>query len=103
MYENLVVLELLKARINQRLLPNLYFWRDKNGHEIDLIAEWDGVIKAIEIKASVTPQPDFAKNGRYFCALPSNTAEGYVIYNSEQNSTFLNRRILPITDMQQIW
>jgi hypothetical protein len=27
---------------NQGLPPNLYFWRDHTGHEIDLLAEWNG-------------------------------------------------------------
>ncbi len=45
LYENLVILEMLKGRLNLGLPTNFYFWRDQTGHEIDCIAEWGGTIK----------------------------------------------------------
>ncbi|WP_265016809.1 MULTISPECIES: DUF4143 domain-containing protein [unclassified Wolbachia] len=42
LFENLIVLEIFKKRLNQGLPANLYFWRDRTGHEIDLLAEWGG-------------------------------------------------------------
>lgn len=42
LFENLVILEFLKGRLNQGLPPNFYFWRDQSGHEVDLLAEWGG-------------------------------------------------------------
>ena len=38
-FENLIVIECLKQRSNQDKLPNLYFFRDSNGNEIDLIVQ----------------------------------------------------------------
>ncbi|ABV73383.1 hypothetical protein A1E_02190 [Rickettsia canadensis str. McKiel] len=35
----LVILELLKGRLNLGLPTNCYFWRDKTGYEIDCISE----------------------------------------------------------------
>lgn len=42
LFENLIVLEIFKKRLNQGLPTNLYFWRDRTGHEVDLLAEWGG-------------------------------------------------------------
>lgn len=42
LFENLIVLEIFKRRLNQGLPANLYFWRDRTGHEVDLLAEWGG-------------------------------------------------------------
>ncbi|XCA33777.1 MAG: DUF4143 domain-containing protein [Wolbachia endosymbiont of Polyergus mexicanus] len=42
LFENLIVLEIFKKRLNQGLPANIYFWRDRTGHEVDLLAEWGG-------------------------------------------------------------
>lgn len=95
LYENLIILEVLKARLNKGLIPNLYFWRDLSGHEVDLVAEWGGSIKAIEIKAGATLQPNFVKNVTYFCSISSDS-KGYVLYPGEDgfyaDTTLLSMR-----------
>jgi len=103
LYENLIILELLKGRLNKGLLPNLYFWRDRSGHEIDLIAEWGGKIKAIEIKAGSTFQSKFNKNLQYFCKLSSDAdIEGYLVYNGEQEGKFLDISLIPAKKINQL-
>ena len=82
LFENLIVLEIFKRRLNQGLPANLYFWRDRTGHEVDLLAEWGSDIHAIEIRASSTFQSDFIKNVQYFCEL-SQIAKGYLIYTGQ--------------------
>ena len=105
LYENMVILEILKGRLNRARKPNLYFWRDSAGHEVDLIAEWGGTLKAIEIKSSATVQPDFIKNVRYFCDLatqdPSETipAEPYLIYSGQSKGIFLQTKLVPFTEI----
>jgi len=66
LFENLVILEILKKRIHQGLPPHLYFWRDQADHEIDLIVEWGGTVHAIEVKWGSTLQSDYVKNLKYF-------------------------------------
>ncbi len=105
LYENMVILEILKGRLNRANNPNLYFWRDSAGHEVDLIAEWGGTIKAIEIKSGKTIQPDFIKNVRYFCDLatqdPSEAipAQPYLIYGGQSNGVFLQTKLIPFTEI----
>jgi predicted AAA+ superfamily ATPase len=36
-FENMVVIECLKTRTNAGKLPNLYFFRDSNGNEVDIL------------------------------------------------------------------
>jgi uncharacterized protein len=39
LFETLIIGEFLKYRLNRGLESNLFFWRDKTGHEIDCIIE----------------------------------------------------------------
>ena len=66
LFENLVVLEALKFRYNQGKRDNLFFYRDSNGNEVDLIAEQGRRLLAIEIKAGSTINPDYFKGLRHF-------------------------------------
>ena len=54
LFKTLVVSELVKSRMNQGKRPDLFYWRDSNGNEIDVIAEWEAKIKPIEIKSVKT-------------------------------------------------
>jgi len=51
LFENLVVLEVIKSRYNQANLNPLYFWRASNGQEIDLLIEKYNQRIPVEIKA----------------------------------------------------
>ena len=81
LFENLVVLEALKARFNQGEMPNLYFFRDNNRHEVDLIFSKARKLIPIEIKASMTWNPDFVKGIRYFQRTIPSSTKGAVIYS----------------------
>lgn len=65
-FENLVVLECLKARYNRALQPSLYFFRDKSGKEIDLIHASGRELRGIEIKSSQTYHREYRKNLDHF-------------------------------------
>ena len=65
-FENLVIAETLKYRFNKGLEPNLYFYRDKSGKEIDLIYKVADKVVASEIKVSKTFHESFFNNLEYF-------------------------------------
>ena len=46
--------------------PPLYYWRTKDGREIDFIIEKGGQFIAIEVKLTGAPTPDAAKGFNYF-------------------------------------
>jgi len=61
LFENLIVMELLKRRLNKGKGSDLYFYRDSNQNEIDILKGNPGSMEAIEIKSSMTYSPDFTK------------------------------------------
>lgn len=60
-FENLVVMECIKHRFNQGKEGNVFFYRDSNGQEVDILVKEEGQLTAIEVKSSMTYQTDFAK------------------------------------------
>lgn len=61
-FENMVVMECIKHRYNQGKEGNVYFYRDSNGQEVDILLKEEGQLTAIEVKSSMTYQPSFAKS-----------------------------------------
>ncbi len=62
-FENYVIVEIIKSYYNSgELRPPLYFYRDKEKNEIDLIIEQNGKLYPIEIKKTASPKLDMIKN-----------------------------------------
>lgn len=53
-FETFVIAELIKSRLNRGERPNMYFWRDSNGNEVDVIVEHGLSLMPIEIKSGKT-------------------------------------------------
>lgn len=66
LFENLVILELLKAQYNQGHDADLYFLRDTHGHEVDALLKKGRNLLPIEIKSSQTFHPEFLKKIQFF-------------------------------------
>ena len=66
LFENMVVVEALKAQLNSGKRPSLYYMRGKSGMEIDLIVEHGRELNAIEIKSAQTPDIGFFRNILHF-------------------------------------
>ncbi|MDP1524661.1 MAG: ATP-binding protein [Rhodocyclaceae bacterium] len=64
LFETWVVGEFVKARFNAGQPANLYFWRDNNGLESDLLFEVDGRVQPVEIKSGQTITPDYIRAGQ---------------------------------------
>ncbi len=82
-FENLIVMEYLKRRLNQGKISNLYFYRDSNGFEVDLILQNGRDITAIEIKSSSTYSERQFKNLNKLKQISANMKFCYLIYNGE--------------------
>lgn len=102
LFENLVIIELLKNRYNNAKLSNLYFYRDSNKNEIDCIVE-DAELKAIEIKSSRTFSNNyidilktFAKNSGI------KNQNGFVVYGGEENFSFKDFNVISWRKLQEI-
>jgi hypothetical protein len=64
LFENMIVMEVLKHRYNQGLEGGVYFYRDSNQNEVDILLKQEGEITAIEVKSSMTYHPTFEKSLR---------------------------------------
>lgn len=102
-FENAVILELMKQFYNLGQTPSFYFWRDAKGHEVDLILETSLRLYPLEIKSSCTFQPDFLKNLLFFNDLQKSRQEvqGHVIYAGDSSLSFRNYSILGWRDLDQ--
>lgn len=80
MFENLVVMECVKARTNQGRLPGLYFYRDSNGNEADILFQDGRDLVAIEIKSSSTYQSGFLKALKKIMSLSPDFSRGMLVY-----------------------
>jgi len=90
-FEGMVVTELIKKRTNAGLPINLFYWRDKTGHEIDIIIDNAGKLIPIEIKSGKTINTEFFKNMDYWSNL-SNAKKSIVLYAGAQNQKRSNGR-----------
>lgn len=80
-FENFIIVELLKQFYNKGIRPNAYFWRDHSGHEIDLLIEQGAKLYPIEIKSSQVINSSFTKNLAWFSDISGvSSRESYVIY-----------------------
>ena len=61
LFENFVTMEALKQRYNQGKESNLYFYRDSNQNEIDLLLRKQTGLYGIEIKSAMTYHTEFEK------------------------------------------
>jgi len=93
--ETFAINELLKERFNQGRPPELSFYRDKNGLEVDAIAQWNTRI-AIEVKSSTSPNADFKKNLVKFVTLDEKTTyETKVFYLGDRLFTIHGTDYVP--------
>lgn len=77
--ETAAVAELLKSRLNSARNPNLTFFRDKTGLEVDMLADWERSF-AIEIKSGAGPEKKLSANVRKYTALRNDGTKGKIYY-----------------------
>ncbi|MBM3285908.1 MAG: ATP-binding protein [Candidatus Eisenbacteria bacterium] len=59
--ETFVLAEILKSWWHRMRQPSLYFYRDKDGREVDFLFAQDRVLYPVEVKRSATPQRDWRR------------------------------------------
>ena len=85
LFENMVIADVLKRFRNEGRNPELMFYRDSNGNEIDLLISQGNSIKGYEIKSSATYHPSFETSFRHLPpSLEARLTQRAVVYNGEQ-------------------
>jgi hypothetical protein len=86
LFETWVVSEFLKARLNAGHPADLYFWRDNNGLEADLVFEVEGRLQPVEIKSGRTVTPDYVRAGQKAARFAGDEAlPAWLVYGGEDS------------------
>ncbi len=95
LFETLVISEIMKFYLNQGLKPNLYFWRDKVGLEVDCLIDHGVDVIPVEIKSSRTINSDYFNSLVKWNLLSNkNPSNSLLIYGGEENQKRTNGRVI---------
>ena len=83
LFENLVIIDVLKNIYNKGKLDNLYFFRDSNGLEADLLLQQGRQLIPIEIKSSSTYKPELLKGLKRIMELSPQMANAHLVYSGD--------------------
>ncbi len=83
-FENFILIEMLKNRFNQGMRSNLYYWKDQSGNEIDIVVDEGLTLKSIEVKSGATISQDYFKNLLFWQKLTGREG-GLVIYSGDES------------------
>lgn len=94
-FENLIVAEFNKKNAHQYLHQEYWFWRDSNGHEVDLLTLRDNSFDIFEVKSTETITSSLFKGMDFFedIAKPKRTNK-ILIYSGKENQDRSNYKIL---------
>ena len=95
--ENFTVSEVMKSYQNAGQEPFLYYYRDSDAKEIDLLLEQDGKLYPLEIKKMATPPKKLTKVFELIDKSPLQRGTGAVLCMAEKLGAFdENNLIVPI-------
>jgi uncharacterized protein len=84
LFENAIILELKKYRLNRGLDPSLFYYRDIQKNEVDIIFKKGNDLVPIEIKSSKTYHSEFTDKLHYFQSIAKKRApHAFLIYAGE--------------------
>ena len=86
--ENFAISEIIKSYYNCGVEPYIYYYRDKDTKEIDIIMEGDGKLYPIEIKKTATPSPQLIRVFNVIDKSPFIKGTGAVLCVSDKLSAF---------------
>ncbi len=97
LFETAVVAELAKLFYHRGLSPALWYWRSREGQEVDLLVEFAGKLHPIEIKITTTPRPAHVDNLVRWRSLAGAAAgSGLLVASAESASSLVpDIRVIP--------
>jgi len=90
--ENYAISEIIKSYWHRGHEAPVWFWRTKEGHEVDLIIEEEGKLFPVEIKMSMTPDMNMAKGIQQLKKSSNAVGKGAIVCLAESEYP-LNREI----------
>ena len=101
LFENMIISEYMKKKYhkNERQI-DLWFWRDSEGNEVDLVVEKPQEIEIVEIKATRTIMPNLFKGLNYFASLETNTKlTKTLVYGGNEHQMRSVAQVLPWSEV----
>ena len=102
LFENVVVIEALKHRLNRGHQPNLWFFRDSSGLECDLLLEAGRGVAAIEAKSGSTVSGDFFTPLNKVAELVPNIVSRTVVYGGTARQERSDGAAVPLADLGSV-
>lgn len=100
-FENYVVMEVIKHRYNRGLLNGVYFYRDSNKNEVDILLKEEGEITAIEVKSSMTYHTSFEDTiSKLPTWIKTPVVNKIVVYTGDFENTVSDIKILNYRHLQ---
>lgn len=100
-FENYVVMEVIKHRYNRGLLNGVYFYRDSNRNEVDILLKEEGEITAIEVKSSMTYHTSFEDSiSKLSDWIKTPVTNKMIVYTGDFENTTGNIKILNYRHLQ---
>ena len=93
LFENFILLEILKQKYNSGSAATLYYWKENNGLEIDILIDTGKKIIPVEIKMAETFTTGHIKNIRHWNKLANNTG-GYLLYDGDKQLNLTDKIIV---------
>lgn len=87
LFETWVVAELLKKRLNSGRPSNLSFWRDRAGHEVDVLIETGGEVVPLEIKSGATITRDALRGLEQWRQISGRAGHACLVYGGGETQT----------------
>lgn len=95
LYENLLIVEMLKERLNRGLTPHMFFYRDTHGNEVDLVLRSGRKLFPVEIKSGATFTEEYLRGIESFRrTVGTRATAGVVLYNGEQKFEIRGTKVL---------
>ena len=96
LFENWVIVEYLKRRLNAGKESNLFFWRSHGGLEVDLVVEQGQALAPVEIKSGATVSPDWMRPLRRWRELAgASGGRPVIVYGGDQLQPRSDADIVP--------
>jgi predicted AAA+ superfamily ATPase len=100
LFETWVVSEFVKSRFNHGQPADLYFWRDNNGLEADLLIETGARLQPVEIKSGQTVTRDYVRAGQASARFAGDEAlPPWLIYGGDESYERSGLRVMGWRDI----
>lgn len=104
LFENMVVIEMLKYKYNYFKSYQLYHYRESNNNEVDLILDFSTHLDAIEIKSSKNFDPSFVKGLSHIRSVfPLKVRNTTVCYSGDMEQTIGNNKLVNYKNITRIF